>query len=90
MVGEGLRPCRIKGTAARKGQMSREDLEQLLRKNRTPDHLVVLDGIFRRGPYYSVAVLFLQTGEALDTSFFRKDPWKKLRRNSLPCPYSVL
>ncbi len=90
IVGEGLRALVIKGMTAQKGQMSCEDLEQLLRKNRTLDHLVVLDGDLPAG-LITRQSFFLQTGGAFGYQLFQKRPLEeRRRRNSSQCPYSAL
>ncbi|MBL3540326.1 bifunctional diguanylate cyclase/phosphodiesterase [Aminivibrio sp.] len=73
IVGEGMRALVIKGTTAQKGQMSCEELEQLLRKNRTLDHLVVLDGDLPVG-LITRQSFFLQTGGAFGYQLFQKRP----------------
>lgn len=91
IVGEGLRSMIIRRTVMEKEEMSCEELERLLRKNRTLDHIVVLDedipmGLITRQNF------FLKTGGAFGYQLFQKRPLEaaaKTRFLSVPVFSSV-
>jgi EAL domain-containing protein (putative c-di-GMP-specific phosphodiesterase class I)/GGDEF domain-containing protein len=77
IVGEGLRSLVIRRTTAEKGEMTCEELERIFRKNRTLDHLVVLEneapvGLVTRQNF------FLKTGGTFGYQLYQKHPLEEI------------
>jgi len=73
IVGEGLRSLVIRRTTAQKGEMTCEELERIFRKNRTLDHLVLLEGEAPVG-LITRQRFFLKTGGTFGYQLFQKRP----------------
>ncbi len=77
IVGEGLRSLVIRRTTAEKGEMTCEELERIFRKNRTLDHLVVLENELPVG-LVTRQNFFLKTGGTFGYQLYQKRPLEEI------------